>query len=249
MKKRKGIIIDDPREYYMDISNFVNTTVPKKYVDKDKKKEAMVYKKENITYGMVVSVKETDNNLSLCLVTDRVNNNLKVMGVKRFQADNLPYTKLRSVAGKETDYLDFENVKEVDVNNVTDIEYFVPDKTLSTVLQKYKNHMNNKMKVKAVVANPSPSFKFGDILSLKDTKEKLIFICKRKKQIYTCSFSGMEIFSGMRKINKDLVLGKYDELLETDKKVLLDRLDRALNLDKYIPGNVKDKVSVLVKKK
>ena len=56
------------------------------------------------------------------------------------------------------------------------------------------------------------------------------------------------MFTGMKRITKENIVGKHDELDDEQKKKLLLRLERALELDKYIPQKAKEQVSVLVLK-
>lgn len=221
-----------------------------RYSNKSEKKENTIdnnfYKNPKITYGMVVLVKENDN---LYYIIDRKNNVIKAVKINRKKENNLPFPKMRSIVDVATDYVDFKNVKEFDVDEVAGIEYFVSNKDNTIILQKYKNFLKNEKIKKENNSSDLLNLKFGDILSFKNTKEKSIFICRRKKQIYTCPFSAIEQFTGIYKINKNFVIGKYDEISEKEKIALIKSLEKALELDKFVPETVKDKVSTLVKLK
>ena len=51
---------------------------------------------------------------------------------------------MRSIVDVATDYVDFKNVKEFDVDEVAGIEYFVSNKDNTIIFQKYKNFLKNE---------------------------------------------------------------------------------------------------------
>lgn len=114
--------------------------------------------------------------------------------------------------------------------------------------QEVGKHRNNTSKKNPDKSKNISKHRFGEVLSLYGTKEKLIYICKRGRFIYTCHMDSDDMFTGMKRITKENIVGKHDELDDEQKKKLLLRLERALELDKYIPQKAKEQVSVLVLK-
>lgn len=120
-----------------------------------------------------------------------------------------------------------------------------------SVIHKFddKKYIDKEIKDKKVLKKKiDVKYSFGDILSCYGTKEKFIFICKRNRFVYTCPIGSEENFVGMKRLNDENIIEKYDELTKEQKYKLLLKLDRALEIGKFIPKKALDDISRLVLK-
>ncbi len=249
--ERKGIILSNPMERYVEIDhNYFYKIHKMKVISKsgrkiyyDEEDEKLI--KPEIDYNMVVSSFE-NNDCNLYFVIDRNNNELEVMPVKRTN-EKMPrkiFEEIRKINDKVSDYVKFDEVKKVNLDQSFNVEYFTTLDDYSYMISRYKNLIDKKQNPKK-----KSKYEFGDVLSLYGTSEKLIFVCARKRFIYTCSMDSIEMFNGMRRINDDNVVGKYDVLNYLQKEKLLSNLQKALELDKFIPNKIKNNVSMVLKRK
>lgn len=68
-------------------------------------------------------------------------------------------------------------------------------------------------------------YKFGDILSLKDSKEKVIYVSDYNDKLYYLNMSNLDFFTGISRRNLNDVQGKYNVISEQDKKRLLKKIE------------------------
>ena len=127
---------------------------------------------------------------------------------------------------------------------------YIPGKVISKyskVRYSDNNKVNKTNKNKKSKKN-NIELSFGDILSIYGTKQKFIFICKTNRFIYTSLEGSEEIFTGIKRLTIENISSKYDELNSDKKQKLLSNLDKALELDKFIPQKAKESISSLVLK-
>ena len=68
-------------------------------------------------------------------------------------------------------------------------------------------------------------YKFGDILSLKDSKEKVIYVSEYNDKLYYLNMSNLDFFTGISRRNLNDVQDKYNIISEEDKKRLLKKIE------------------------
>lgn len=255
-KKRKGLILSDPMERYIELDHsywFINLSkkvIPKKDKPKDNKRKTYSDLELNnrdlirpeIDSCMVISMQENDS-CHLYFVVDRNDNVLEVMPVIRTneKASRKKHTIIRKTSDYGADYVKFDEIKKIIIKEDFNIEYYLTIDDRSRIIKLHKKFLNRKNKPKSKI-----SYEFGDVLSLHNTSEKIIFICVRDGLLYTCNINSDDMFTGLCRITKDKVVGKYDELNIFRKQKLLSNLERALELDNVIPKRVTDPVKKLV---
>lgn len=89
------------------------------------------------------------------------------------------------------------------------------------------------------------SYRYGDVLSIKNSKNKIIYITESNKKVYYVTYSDIDFFKGISRINKSDVIACYDHLSDEEKEKLTNNINRAfeskkgdftyLDLDKIIP--------------
>ena len=72
-------------------------------------------------------------------------------------------------------------------------------------------------------------YKFGDILSLKKSKEKIIYVSEYNDKLYYLTMSNLELFTGISRRNLNDIQDKYGFISEQDKKRLLMKIEIMLN--------------------
>lgn len=88
-------------------------------------------------------------------------------------------------------------------------------------------------------------FKFGDIAKL-DTDEKLIFICETKRFAHLCSMDSIDEFKGTVRVPLDIIEKNGEILSDFYAKKLIYNIKEALENDKHIAKEIKEKVKTLV---
>lgn len=253
-EKRKGIILDDKMERYIELDT--------SYLPNYKRiKSIYKYEMPNINYFDEDNIKKRSDNFEVTshmvvLVNDGNSSNpyfvinkdadvIKCMKVIRTDKQiKKPWCiELKSTSDGVTDYVECNKIYELDISKVTNIEYYVYEYNYSKVNKKYHDSLKCENDHNKKNHN---NYEFGDILSVYGTKEKFVFICQSGRFIYTCSTDSYEMFTGINKIAKKSVVSKFDELKNTQKQMLLSKLNDALELDRCIPLKAKENVSRLV---
>lgn len=72
-------------------------------------------------------------------------------------------------------------------------------------------------------------YKFGDILSLKNSKEKVIYVSEYNDKLYYLTMSNLDFFTGISRRNLNDIQDKYGFINEQDKKRLLMKIEVMLN--------------------
>ena len=88
-------------------------------------------------------------------------------------------------------------------------------------------------------------FKFGDIVKL-DTDEKLIFICEAKRFAHLCSMDSIDEFKGTIRVPLDRLEKNEGSLSEYFTAKLIYNIKEALENDKHIAKEIKEKIKTLV---
>ena len=133
-----------------------------------------------------------------------------------------------------------QNIITLDKNNPiiaikTDIDYY------NYLL---KIHTNNKQ-------ISDKEYNFADILSIKGTKEKVIYLYHTNKDVYYVPFTTLEIFSGINKLNINKIEGVYGSLSYSDIAKLVNKLDSKLanSNGKHIDKNIEKQIIKQYKKR
>ena len=125
--------------------------------------------------------------------------------------------------------------------NINDIDY-----AILSGFQSFLNKINREKKELTKVCE----YTFGDIISLKGSNEKIIYITSRGHSIYYTPIDSLELFLGISGIKASSVSTKVGRLSDLELRTLIQKIDKGLsNEDKTIPNNIKKEVSVLVLKK
>ena len=88
-------------------------------------------------------------------------------------------------------------------------------------------------------------FEIGDIVKL-DTGEKLIFICEAKRFAHLCSMDSIDEFKGTIRFPLDRLEKNEGSLSEYFTAKLIYNIKEALENDKHIAKEIKEKVKTLV---
>lgn len=92
-------------------------------------------------------------------------------------------------------------------------------------------------------------FDFGDVVQIRGTNETLVFVCKRKRFSYFCQLGSDTCFEGFKRLPSEKIFKKKGKLIKLKRIKLLDNISEALEIDKYIPKEIKDNIQTLVKSK
>lgn len=88
-------------------------------------------------------------------------------------------------------------------------------------------------------------FEIGDIVRL-NTGEKLIFICEARKFAHLCSMDSIDEFKGTIRVPLDRLEKNEGSLSEYFTAKLIYNIKEALENDKHIAKEIKEKVKTLV---
>ena len=72
-------------------------------------------------------------------------------------------------------------------------------------------------------------YKLGDILSIKDSKEKVIYVSSYNDKLYYLTMDNLDFFTGISRKNLNDVHSKYGEISEDSIKKILIKIERMLN--------------------
>lgn len=76
-------------------------------------------------------------------------------------------------------------------------------------------------------------YEFGDVLSLKNSNEKVIYLTQINGIVYYACFDQLELFTGICKVNKNRIEGFYRKLSDYELNNIALKLERALPNDVY----------------
>ena len=110
------------------------------------------------------------------------------------------------------------------------------------IIPKYDNPSNNNFVNYEDADCYNRNFVFGDIVQIKGTNEILIFVCKQKRFAYLCQLDSDAIFKGFKRLPLEKVLKKNGRLIKPRKMSLLNNISEALEIDKYVPEEIKSEV-------
>ena len=101
---------------------------------------------------------------------------------------------------------------------------------------KRKDYSNNK-------------YNFGDVLSLKNSKEKIIYLNKENDKLYYITEDQLDFFTGIKKISVQNVNSFYRKLSNEELSRVFSVLDKPLNScdTKYVSSSVKSNILNSVK--
>lgn len=101
-------------------------------------------------------------------------------------------------------------------------------KDVEKIVFEIPDHFKDKLR-----ASIKKSYELGDVLSLKDTKGKVIYLTKDNKYFYCLYMSQLDFFTGICMIPKEKVVGYYRSLDESEISKLIYRVERPLSNDNY----------------
>lgn len=88
-------------------------------------------------------------------------------------------------------------------------------------------------------------FEIGDVVRL-NTDEKLIFICEARRFAHLCSMDSIDEFKGTIRVSLDRLEKNEGSLSEYFTAKLIYNIKEALENDKHIAKEIKEKVKTLV---
>lgn len=94
-------------------------------------------------------------------------------------------------------------------------------------------------------------YKFGDVLSLRNSRNKIIYLTTFNKQIYYITDEQLELYTGMRFAHESEINGFYRKLSDKEFSRLINVLNKPLNSDKikFVPNDVKDDIKDNISRK
>lgn len=87
--------------------------------------------------------------------------------------------------------------------------------------------------VKTIEKSDFGYYEFGDVISLKNSNKKVIYLTQINGIVYYVTFDQLELFTGICKINKDMVEGFYRKLSDFELNKIALKLEKALSKDIY----------------
>ena len=99
--------------------------------------------------------------------------------------------------------------------------------------------------------NNEDKYKFGDVLSLRNSKNKIIYLTSFNKQIYYITDEQLELYTGMRFVHESEINGFYRKLSDKEFSRLINVLNKPLNLEKikFVPDDVKNDIKNNISRK
>ncbi len=91
-------------------------------------------------------------------------------------------------------------------------------------------------------------YKLGDVLSLKGSNQKIIYLTQIGDRIFYLDLDSLEFYTGIGKINKEKISGFYRKLNEDEMKALVKKVEKPLNNDNLIYYGAKENILNSVKK-
>lgn len=76
------------------------------------------------------------------------------------------------------------------------------------------------------------SYQYADVLSIKGSKNKIIYITKSNKKIYYVTYDDIDFFRGISRIDKTNVITKYSRLSDYEIEKLTKKISMFLGLEK-----------------
>lgn len=99
--------------------------------------------------------------------------------------------------------------------------------------------------------NNEDKYKFGDVLSLRNSKNKIIYLTSFNKQIYYITDEQLELYTGMRFVHESEINGFYRKLSDKEFSRLINVLNKPLNSEKikFVPDDVKNDIKNNISRK
>ena len=89
-------------------------------------------------------------------------------------------------------------------------------------------------KVVDIIRNKDISnYEFGDVLSLKNTSEKVIFLTQIKNMVYYATFDQLDMFTGIYKMENSNIDKLYSKLSDKQLSRLISKIQKPLVNDNY----------------
>lgn len=124
-------------------------------------------------------------------------------------------------------YINYKGSKHVvDVDNIFKLKASDKDYTIiGDVPSKFVGRIRN---------TDISDYEIGDVLSLKNSKEKIIYLTQIDKMIYYVNFDQLDFFTGISKIEKDRICGHYRKLNSGEIKRLISKIEKPLSNDNSV---------------
>ena len=127
----------------------------------------------------------------------------------------------RSEDSKENIYIKGSSYRictdETDEIDINDKDYVI----VASIKKKIFNFIENN------------NLDFGDVLSVKNSNQKIIYLTEVSGMIYYATFDQLELFTGIDKIQKNKIEGFYRKLDEDELSKIAEKLERPLSNDSY----------------
>lgn len=77
-------------------------------------------------------------------------------------------------------------------------------------------------------------YEIGDVLSLKNSKEKIIYLTQIDKMIYYIGFDQLDFFTGISKIEENRICDRYRKLNSNEIERLISKIEKPLSNDNSV---------------
>lgn len=254
MEKRKGIILSNERERY------VETNINYMYRDEDGEKVPFIHlygryrgrnkiryevcpPKRAILFEIGDIIYPFNNKEEKYYVFNNVDGKLlclRFIPIRYYNNFGKKYRKVRNFVDGKMYFVKCDEVIELDKNDFYIYECNLLYEDIKRIRKKVYSYEKKKRKEK--------KYNFGEVLSLKDSKEKVIFAFYVDENAYTCDLESLTFFCGLSKILPEQIYGLYDTLSIDDKECLIEKLNKYIKSNKYVDEDVKEQISKLTLK-
>lgn len=113
-------------------------------------------------------------------------------------------------------------LKPADITVITDeVDYHVYEEEAKMKQKRNSDKTGDKLVKK---------YRYGDVLSIKNTKNKIIYVTESNKKIYYVTHDDIDLFKGIQRIDKNCVNAYYDHLSSEEIKRLSQKLNKVFEM-------------------
>ena len=232
---------DCSKIYVLDINDFKNKLFS---LDKTKCRKILDLLVKNCNFSNMVDFNEFEfePKVGNVIISDKkyyilygLNENKDFMAYELIKNENSKrYIKINNC--KYT--LNYSNRKIINQN---DIDCVILDDA-NNYLRFLKENKPSKEKTKATYKEQN--YNFADVLSLKNSKDKIIYLTRKNNLIYYVTEEQLELFTGIKYIDINMVSGFYRKLSDEEINKIINVLNKPLNNNhlNYVPDYVKNNI-------
>ena len=260
MEKRKGIILSNERERY------VETNINYMYRDEDGEKVPFIhlygrYKGKNkIRYEFWPPKRATlfeigdiiypfNNKEEKYYVFNNADGKLlclRFIPIRHYNNSVKKYKKVRNYVDGKMYFAKCDEVIELDIDEFYIYECSLLYEDVRCIRRKVNSYIKKKKRIEK--AERGKKYNFGEILSLQNSKNNFIFVFYIDDNAYTCDSESLTFFCGLSKILPEQIYGTYDSLSIDDKEILIEKLNKYIQSNKYVDKDIKEQINKLILK-